>query len=208
MNLNRTLIAVSISAALIHLTAAASQADMMTYNGVGLNQTVRIHHPDRTVRVKAGFMNLTYQDVTFDSFCVEVTANAGSSEVTERPLSGLANGDLVACLWETHFDEADTSLEAAALQVAIWELTHEATQDFDAAEGSFYITDNAAVAAQANVWLDALQDDYTPKNVFKVLHSSGRQDMLLATGVSVPEPAALTTTLLGAVGFLLRRRYA
>jgi len=198
----------SLAAALTVLTlAAASPADVMTYHGVGLNQSVGLHAPGRNVNTKAGQMQITYKDVDYDSYCVDIYVYAGSSEVVEKPISVLNNWEQIAYLFENEAPNVSTNLEAASLQVAFWELLYEdGGNPWDAGSGDLYITGNADAVSGANALLAGVPSSYAPTYVNLVLDSPCKQDMLIPTDTPVPEPASMVVLAGGAALVVVRRR--
>lgn len=191
------------------LAASAAPADMMTFDGVALSRNVQIHCPGLLsdgVTVRAGKYNVTYQQTPFEVFCVDANHWAGDTEVTEVGIDSLRNGDLVACLYETHASAADTHTRAAALSVAIWEVLYENEDDFNAGSGHFHVTGNGDVVLAANDMLAGLPDFYQPTMNLVILHSEEKQDMIIGTLGEVPEPATLTILALGGLLTLFRQR--
>jgi len=197
--------AVAILAAFL-LAAAPASADFMDFQGVGLNQQVRFHAPGKSVKVPAGQMRINYDGTDQLSYCVDIYATAGDSEVTEAPVLSLHNGDIVAWLYEVHSPDVTTGLEACSIQVAIWEALYETDGNpFDLSSGSFYVSENANAAAGAEALLAAAPTDYDPTGTF-VLVSECKQDMLGYDNPPVPEPAAASIMGLGGLFALARRR--
>jgi hypothetical protein len=195
---------ISVAACAVALIAAiprTAPADLVTFNGVALNQQVKIHSAVRTQRVKAGQLRIACQGADHLAYCVDLTQYAGSGEVTETPITTLHNGDLVGWLYETQAAAVTDSLDAVALQVAIWELLYESDDNaFDMTSGAFYVTqsDNAADAAQT--LLDAAPASYAPAGTTIALLSDSKQDGM------IPEPTALVLLSAGAIWAALRRR--
>jgi len=202
-----TTLVVSIS---LLLAVPAASADIMTYEGLGLTSSVRLHAPGLLgdgKRVRAGEYRYTYQAVLYNAFCVDIDHYAGTSEVTQEDISFLHNGKQVAYLYETFLPTIADAVDAAALGAALWEVIYEEEQnDLDAGGGYIYITDNAPVLAAANDMLAGVPDSYEPLTDLLVLHSQCRQDMLIGVLGEVPEPATLALLALGAPLALLAAR--
>ncbi len=195
---NASILAVVLS---LSVTASIASADMMTYNGPSLTEYVTFHCQGFSAdgkNVPVGLYSVTYQNQQFEAFCVDAEQYAGTGQVTEQGIDFLHNGSLVAYLYETYVELATTSELAAALGVSLWEVLYEnEANGFDASSGRLYITGNADVTAAANAMLLDMPDDYQSVMTLTVLHSDGKQDMLVAGLGSVPAPATLGLLLMG-----------
>jgi len=191
------------------LAVPAASADVMTYEGLGLVSTVKLHAAGLLgdgKTVLAGQYRFTYQGETLNAFCVDIDHYAGTTEATEQPIDFLRNSQQVAYLYETFVPTIQDGTDAAAVGVAIWEVLYEEEQnDFDAGSGYLYITLNAPVLAAANDMLAGMPDSYQPVTDLVVLHSPCKQDMLIGSLGEVPEPATIAFFALAAPWALLRR---
>lgn len=197
------------------LTASIASADMMTFTGMVLTESVKFHchglQADN-MTVQAGLYGINYQNRAFNAYCVDADQYAGTSSVTEQNVDVLRNGSYVAYLYETYIGSATTAKQAAALGVAIWEVLYENNGTvFNASSGKFHITNNSDVAAAANVMLTGMPANYQPVMDLTVLQSACKQDMLIGGLNAVPEPTTIAMLLLGAPMMLKasrRRRLA
>jgi hypothetical protein len=188
------------------LAAPVASAEVMTYKGMGLNRTIRIQAPGVDLRTQAGQMLIEYQGSEYESYCVDIYHHAGTTDVVQLPVSTLNNGDKVAFLHETYGAVAGRT-DAAALQVAIWEVVNEPmSSGFDVTAGSFTASGNHSVISAAAELLQSVPESYTPNYEYYVLHSDTKQDMLMATDVPVPEPGSMALLGLGACLSVFRRK--
>lgn len=194
-----------VVAMVLSCMVGAVSADTMTYNGMGLKSDVHLYAPGiNNLHTYAGQMLVEYGGQNHIGYCVDIYHSVGTMEATELTLSSLHNGDMVAFLFETYANTVSTGIEAAALQVAIWEVINEDdVNGFNAEIDDLYITGNLAVLEAANILLASLPTNgYTPTNDFMVLHNDGKQDIL----IMVPEPGTMVMLCLGGVYSLIRRR--
>jgi len=183
--------------------ASVASASLVTYHGMGLRDKVKIHADGAMgdgMTVYAGQMLISYEGVDYEAYCVDLDHYAGSSQVIEVDVYDLVNGDDLAYLAETFAGDVTTKLEAAALQVAIWEVLTEDTGTFDATSGHFSISRNPDVAWEANVLLAALPDSFQGEAQVIILDSVIKQDLLI-----VPDASTLILVAAG-IPVLLRRR--
>ena len=192
--------------------ARPASADVMTYTGLGLHDTVQIHatgHEADGQTVYAGQYVFTYKGTNYAAWCVDIDQYSGTTQVTEANYTVLRNSSAAAYLYETYANSVTTSTEAAALAASIWEvITEPQGGSFNIYSGSFYITDNAAAAGRAATMLASIPAGYTPQGTLVVLHSPDKQDMLIGYeyGGPVPEPATISLLLGGLVLSVARSR--
>jgi len=201
---------ISLLIALVLVPVSTTIADVMDFKGTALTAAVRLHASGYIAdgeRVLAGQYLYGYHGQDYHAFCVDIDHYAGTTEVVQRPVTSLNNGDLVGYLFDTYSPAVTTGNQAAGLGVAIWEVLFESSANaFDPLGGEFRISDNTAVGSIAAGYLSTLPPTgtYTPSADLVVLDSRCKQDMLIA----IPEPAAAMLIVLGSLGLLGRRKQA
>jgi hypothetical protein len=199
---------VMVGVAVLLVPVVSAQAELLTYIGVGPNEVVTTHAAGLladNLSVYAGSENMSLGSVSLAGYCVDLNQYSGSGQVTLSPLTTLPNAGMVNYLLDKYAPLATTNASAAALAVALWEVTTETGPMFDATSGFFSITGNDAVATDANVLLASLPETYAPGSDWLVLQSDTVQDFVVPGSVGVPEPAAAGMLLLG--GLVLLRRH-
>lgn len=153
------------------------------------------------------------------AFCLEPNTflqgegKSFNNPYTVKSLTGAGYGSVsgaISELWGRYFSQVTNDTNAAAFQVAVWELAYGAT-DKNLATGVFQLTSGGVVQTTAQGWLTSLKLDGT--NMARGLvalqddrSGSNLQDLL--TQGEVPEPGMLGLLAAGLAGIGLARRRA
>jgi hypothetical protein len=104
-------------------------------------------------------------------------------------------------------NSAAGNLNAAAFQLALWELIADSTSNLAAGAVKTNGSTNASVKSAAQTMLDALAGPAgTDQFSYRIYTSSTHQDYLIVTAVPEPAVFALMALALGLMGFMLRLR--
>ncbi len=153
----------------------------------------------------------------FAAFCVEL-AQALQSDVTYTVSADLFGGRIlqnIDRLFSSRYAAIDTSIEAAAFQVALWEIVHEGDENYDLQTGDVRIGGNASVVNEAMDYLNGLDSAQTGVYDIAFLSNPDRQDVVTARlaplantspAPTVPLPASALLLVAGMGGFAMMRR--
>ena len=135
------------------------------------------------------------------AFCLE----PGSSFGINNPFTVVADvSNDIKRMWATHFGSVNTAVEAAAFQVAIWELMIDAESDLSA--GQFKLYTSGGIRTQADAYLDGENWGNQLANLLRLQDNQDnldRQDLV----IDVPTPTSLALFALGLIGLgTVRRR--
>lgn len=167
--------------------------------------------------VAAGLFRVTEQNTTNDflAFCIEITQNISLPTTYNinqtQPVAAVVG--LLDKLFTTYVDDVDTRDEAAAFQVAVWEIIYDgASGPLDTGVGNFRLTNsNAQVDAQADSYLTNLSSQAGGDYSLYFLNNVDYQDLIVwddntSTQVSAPSLIALILLSMGAMVFASRKR--
>ncbi len=175
--------------------------------------------------ISAGAFQLTASGLgDFIAFCLQprewLDLNVAYTEGTSLVDPSLSDLNTLAA---NAFFAVNDAISAAAFQMAVWELAHDAG-DYDIDDGLFKITaldigtDSRAAADQAQTWLDLVSGDQQWANNaqgknFLILSANGTQDLLtnidnsqVVGDVPVPASGLLLLAGLAGAGAVARRK--
>jgi len=199
----------ALAVALIVACAAPSYAAVITFEGHGLSEDVNIFHnvlPNRDEI--AGQMNITINGAPFIAYCVDLDNDAPNTwDATLEPVTIINNGIMIAWLFDNLAAGVNTTIQAAGLQVAIWEVLDDGAGVLDLNNGNFRLNvppTAVAIQTQAQAYLNLIPADlsgYVPQSI--IVFSS---EVDKAQHMIVPEPSSIAALLIGAALCLRRSR--
>lgn len=194
-------------------------------NDPSMGMDITIKADGQEVTWFSGFTNLIYDGLLHQTaFCVDAFTeiwNGSHSVIVEDP-SNLTGGMRMAWLMQNMLNTVTTPVQAAAMQLAIWDIAHDGGNGF--AAGRIQSIDNltdAAVVSAAQSFLTASVDQASNNaTVYSNIAGRDMAQTLITCGGSgntcgggggeVPEPGTLAMLAIGlaTTAFGLRRRQA
>jgi hypothetical protein len=194
--------------------AQPASADIIDFTGVGRHlSNISITVGTRTVSVAAGELNWAWltgesAGINFVTYCVDASTflqdhQAVNIEQTAT-LRSAATGARVAFLFNAYAAAVTTDLQAAALQIAIWEALYDSSRNL--AGGEFRLNStNSALIHQTNAYLTSLYSSNYLGASTSWLNTNAGQDQVTK---QIPEPATALLLLVGAAAMASRRRFS
>lgn len=228
MNLRCTFSAAALLAAsAFSQHANASLIIEANYTGIS-GQSVQVAHNSANSTVQAGLLQFNLRsntdlsvlpfDVTgmsVDAFCVEFTQGVQSGWqsyglVETSEVFSATQSQAIERLYTAYHPVVGDATSNAAFQLALWEIVHETSSNWDLQSGNFLVNSNGTARSLASGWLASLDSIESQFSLY-VLTNANSQNQLVFSGVPldtptpVPAPATLGLFGLGAL-LLLRRR--
>ena len=187
--------------------ASQLQAADIEFLGMGLNKNVHYRH-DGNHDALAGELLIEFDGAQHTAYCVDIDhslKNQWSSDF--EPVSFINGGTQVAYLYDMFASSVSTNVEAAGLQVAIWEVVEDFGGAINLGAGDFKLNGHADVRAAAQGYLSTLPADlsgYTTSSF--ILSAIPGRSVQKSQNLIVPEPTTLAMLALGLPMMWIRRR--
>lgn len=193
-----------IVAALASAAPASASLVQTSFANGSLNMTV--NRPGQSGQgVSVGGFKGTFNGAAFLSYCIELAQSFSfgttynnytvvpvASGANTSPMGPAKAMDLALLVAKNFTDSFTTTVKSAAMQIAIWEITHETSGTYNVTNGTFSVnsgnTNVNAARTLANTWLSEIPG-LTVAAPMIALSSPTRQDFI--TVVPVPPSIAL-----------------
>lgn len=192
-------------------TLNVTYQDSTVFGTPNLSRNVNVASSGYTGTARAGQFRLSGSNGygNFLAFCVDLAkfmTSGGTYSTSSGSAFGATVDGYVDRLFTSAYANVDTAIEAAAFQLALWEIISDTGSGYSLTGGSFTANSaSSAVTAQANSYLAGLAGASTGGYTITYLNSGTSQN--LVTVAPVPLPAALGMLGLGVASlFGLRRR--
>ncbi len=192
----------------LSLAAVASPAlaDPISFNGLGMYETVSYKLDGESKSTKAGQLLIEFDSKELVAYCVDLRHSIKSDWIVDpKPANSFSGGKAAAFLYDTFASTVTNSLQAAALQVAIWEVVEDWNW-VNLFGGDFKFTSATNVTQQAQVYLNALPGNLSNYSATAFILESSNDPR--SQHLIVPEPATLAALLIGLPILFGRRRAA
>ena len=204
----------------------------LKYAGMDKSRNVKVSNNGRTSNVSAGLMKYGIKDdgqySTEKGFCIDFNQHAKNSyrdyeamnlDATPVPGNGMGTekAGLISKMWASSFDLVDISRDnAAAFQVAVWEIINDSDYSLSNANGDFYLKGYTTIANIANTMIQTALNYTGPMTNLVALSNNCYQDYIVEgsplppTPASVPTPGALLMATIGGsfVAYKKRKNHA
>jgi len=195
----------AVCAMTVAIIASEVGAAQVTFHGFGYKKKVNFVHNGSMMGVRAGQFLIDIDGVDAVAYCVDLDHRLKSVWEADIAPVGIINGGLAAAYLYDHFaDTVSSNVEAAALQVSLWEVVDDYGSGLDLWSGAFQMIGPGDVATQAETYLSAIPGDLsgyvTPSYILDSGDCPRSQDLI------VPEPATLALIGLGCIPVVRRKR--
>lgn len=200
--MKRAILAASIATA---FAASSAHASLIDYLGLNHSSAVEIVHLGTTRTVLAGDFHITIDGASATAFCVDLDHNIVKEWTADKlSVTSINGGKAAAFLYDTFKNDITTEIQAAALQVAIWEVVDDFGGTLDLTGGNFRLNGSSSIATQANTYLAAIPANVSSYVTGDIVLKSGNNPQ--SQNLLVPEPAAVLLSILSFPILGLQRR--